>query len=270
MKAKRYGGGRQTEIADEIDRHIEEVTIKGYSIIPGLLSAAELATWRTKIDQVYERQEKEFGRDELESIQDLNVCRAPLLYDEDFIGLAAHPGILPIIERMLGAWFILNLQNAVINRPEIEHHQSSWHRDLPHQNFVISSPLAINALFAMDEFSAKTGGTQILPFSHRSEDLPSDAYIERNLLTVDIPAGSAIIFDAMLFHRAGSNRSDMIRRAVNHLYTRPILKQQYDFPVALQKGRTFEPKIAQLLGMTSQVPSTDVDWRRSRLKRKKA
>jgi ectoine hydroxylase-related dioxygenase (phytanoyl-CoA dioxygenase family) len=264
MKESFYGRIVQTEVNNEIARHVEEIAVRGFTVIPNLFLEAELAAWRDKIDSIYEQQESEFGKDNLIAIQELNMCRAPLLYDFDFIQLATHPLVLSVVKQFLGDWFILNLQNAIINHPHQAHHQSSWHRDLPYQNWVISRPIAINALLAIDDFSEQTGGTHIVPFTHKTEVLPSDAYIDRNRVVAVAPAGSAIVFDTMLFHRAGSNSSENIRRAVNHLYTTPILKQQYDFPRALAEQTNIDPDIARLLGYTSQVPINVRAWRDAR------
>lgn len=270
MKDKFYGSFEQTAVDNEAERYAEEIVVKGFTIITGLCSDEELAVWRGKIDRQYERQEAEFGREVLASINELDMCRAPLLYDLDFLKLARHPRVCEVVQLLLGDWFILNLQNSIINRPGASHHQSSWHRDLPYQNYTISRPLAINALWAIDEFSATTGGTEVLPFTHKTEVLPSDAYIAGNGATAVAPPGSAIVFDSMLFHRAGRNRSNIVRRAVNHVYTKPILKQFYDFPRALGDRTDLDPSDARLLGYTSQVPVDDVAWRRARLERTRA
>jgi len=264
VKENFYGRIEQTRVSNDVARYAEEIGFRGYTVIPDLFSPAELSEWRNKIDSVYLQQEVEFGREALIAIQELDMCRAPLLYDFDFVRLANHPTILSVVKHFLGDWFILNLQNAIINRPGKIHHQSSWHRDLPYQNWVISRPLAINALFAIDEFSEKTGGTQLVPFTHKTEVLPSDDYIAANRVVASAPAGSAIVFDSMLFHRAGANTSQITRRAVNHLYSTPILKQQYDFPRALEGRQALDPDVARLLGCTSQVPLDDRAWRKAR------
>lgn len=168
---------------------------------------------------------------------------------------------------MLGPWVILNLQNAIINRPNERHHQSQWHRDLPYQEWVISRPLAIGALFAIDQFSAETGGTIVVPASHRQEKLPSAQYLRRHTKQIVAQPGSVLLFDAMVFHRSGENTSERVRRGVNHLYTAPILKQQYDFPRALGESFTSDPGIRQLLGFTSSVPVDVLQWRRDRKSR---
>jgi ectoine hydroxylase-related dioxygenase (phytanoyl-CoA dioxygenase family) len=261
MKETFYGQVEQTKAEDNVSLHVEEITIRGFTIMPPLFSSAELTSWRQKIDTLYERQENEFGRDALAAIHELDVCRAPILYDFDFVRMVSHPRILAVVRQLLGEWFILNVQNAIIIRPATAHHQSSWHRDLPYQNYVISKPLAISALIAIDELSEETGGTHVLPFTHKSEVLPSNSYIDSNRVITTAPAGSVIIFDSMLFHRAGTNRSKIIRRAVNHVYTIPIIKQNYDFPRALGKQEKLDPLTARLLGYTSLVPLDDKAWR---------
>jgi ectoine hydroxylase-related dioxygenase (phytanoyl-CoA dioxygenase family) len=124
--------------------------------------------------------------------------------------------------------------------------------------------LAITALLAIDEFSEETGGTHVIPFSHKSEVLPSDTYISSNNIVARASAGSALVFDSMLFHRAGTNSSQIIRRAVNHVYTTSIIKQNYDFPRALGRQEDLDPLTARLLGYTSQVPLDDKAWRENR------
>jgi len=259
-----YGRVEQTIADDAVARYAEEIAVRGYTIMPALFSPEELAVWRQKIDTVYETQEREYGRDSLAAIQELDTCRAPLLYDFDFLKLAIHPAILSVVTKVIGDYFILNQQNVVLNRPNVAHHQAAWHRDLPYQNWVISRPLSLSSLLVIDEFSESSGGTHILPYSHKTERLPSDAYIETNQVAISAPAGSALVFDSMLFHRAGANRSKMTRRAANHLYTIPLLKQQYDFPKALGERNDLTPDIAQMLGYTSQVPIDDRSWRAAR------
>ena len=265
MQEKTYGVVARSAASSGIQVHVEEIRNRGYSILPDVLSPDELFEWRKRIDVTYKKQEEKFGRDHLVAINELDLCRAPLLYDRAFIALAEHPRVIEIVKVLLGDWFVLNLQNAIINRPGTEHHQSSWHRDLPYQSFVSSKPLSINALFAIDDFSAQTGGTQFLPFSHKIENLPSSQYVANNFIHGEASAGTIILFDSMVFHRAGANSSAHIRRAINQMYTVPILKQQYDFARSLADERSaFSESVLRLLGFASQMPANDREWRASR------
>jgi ectoine hydroxylase-related dioxygenase (phytanoyl-CoA dioxygenase family) len=272
MERMSYGKVLQRSADDPTSKCLEEILELGYSVVPGVYTAAELSSWRERIDEVYSRQESTFGRNTLEAMQDADVARALLLYDDEFLSMAIDPRILPVLTKILGEWFILHLQNGIINRPGEAHHQRLWHRDLPYQNFTISRPLAVSVLIVIDDFSVETGGTEVLPASHRSEFLASEPYIDAHMVAVTAPSGSALVFDSMLFHRAGLNRARTVRRAVNHVYTTPLIKQQYDFPRSLdRKGRdadSFSPQIARILGFTSQVPLDDKAWRIERTKRR--
>ncbi|WP_144144806.1 phytanoyl-CoA dioxygenase family protein [Paraburkholderia sp. BCC1884] len=267
-----YGDQRPVSVLDDpIAYHLEELCSLGYTVINDVLPGSELDDWRKRIDAVYERQELEVGgRDALIAIGDQDICRAPLLYDQTFLSMARHQKVLAVISRIFGDSFILNLQNAIINRPNERHQQSAWHRDLPYQNWVASRPLAIGALFAIDPFSEETGSTLMLAHSHRRESIPSEAYIRTHAATVTARPGSVVMFDAMVFHRAGYNRSPQIRRGVNHLYTVPILKQQYDFTRALGDVFREDAELRRLLGYTSTVPIDVLQWRRERQTRKTA
>lgn len=260
-----YGKLEQSECESQIDLHVEEIKNIGFSIVENILSEDELETYRKKTDKIYQQQEDQLGLEQLISLKEKNMCRMPLKYDDYFINIATKDKVLAIVKRFLGDFFILNLQNCIINTPNEEHHQSAWHRDLPYQNYVISNPLSISALFCLDPFSEKTGGTMVVPNTHKMDVLPSTEYIKHHSQVVNAKAGSAIVFDSMIFHKAGYNSSNIIRRSVNHMYTTPIMKQFYDFPRSLKGRYLDDPFLAQFLGYTSQTALDDVNWRKDRI-----
>jgi ectoine hydroxylase-related dioxygenase (phytanoyl-CoA dioxygenase family) len=259
-----YGNTRQVEVHNEVERCVEEIKVNGYSFLEKTIPENELKEYRSKIDEVYRKQEEELGRDYLAEINELHIARALLAYDDSFLRLVEYEKTLKIIEKILGEFFILNLQNAIINLPNQAHHQSSWHRDLPYQNFVISQPIAINVFYCIDDFSLETGGTELIPYTHKMEILPSADFIKQHKVVLNCPAGSVVIFDSMLLHRAGYNLSKNIRRGVNHIFSVPIMKQQYDFPAMLKGKFSEDPFLNRLLGYDSQVPSSIVEWRKLR------
>jgi ectoine hydroxylase-related dioxygenase (phytanoyl-CoA dioxygenase family) len=270
MKSKSYGVTQQTEVSDPISQALEELRIMGYTVLKQVITAPELEECRARLDAVYQVQEQALGREALIQIKELDLARCPLAYDDYFLGLATQERVLAHVSRVLGHYYILHLQNGIINRPNEAHHQSSWHRDLPYQNFVISKPLAVNALWCIDPYSPATGATQVLPFSHREEFVPSDHYLDAQAVSLVADAGDVVLFDSMLFHRAGYNSSSIIRRAINHVYTAPILKQQLDLPRMLGGRHAQDPFLAKFLGYESQTAESDVAWRERRLQKQKA
>jgi ectoine hydroxylase-related dioxygenase (phytanoyl-CoA dioxygenase family) len=255
-----------TAAKDPPDLHSEELRIRGFTLVPSGLGPAELDELRGRLDSVYERQAAELGGEEaLARCSEIDVARAPLLYDEAFVHVAANASLLAVAERMLGPNFVLMQQNGLLTRPAADNYQTRWHRDLAYQHWTSSEPLAINALLALDEFTIRSGATFVLPGSHSRPEFPSDDYVRSHGRALEAPAGTFLVMDAMAFHRAGRNVSDRPRRAVNHLIGRPFMAQQFDFAGSLGDRFAGDERLARYLGYRWR-PQPDVPtWRKQRM-----
>jgi ectoine hydroxylase-related dioxygenase (phytanoyl-CoA dioxygenase family) len=85
-------------------------------------------------------------------------------------------------------------------------------------------------------------------------------------VVVDAPAGSAILFDAMLYHKAGVNSSGMTRRGINHIFALPLIHQPISFPRALAGKYSEDPHLRRLLGYDTEPARSAQDWREWKLK----
>jgi ectoine hydroxylase-related dioxygenase (phytanoyl-CoA dioxygenase family) len=263
-----YGIKEANTLVSEVDRQAEEIAVKGFTVVEGIIEDARLEETRRRVDQVYDAQAIEVGGlENLRRINDELVARCLLAYDEYFLAIATSPRILSLLERLLGDYFTILQQNAIINLPGRENYQTSWHRDLIYQHFVPSRPIAVSALVCIDDFSAGTGGTHVLPASHKLEKFPSQDYVTKHEEAVSARAGSAIVFDSMLFHRGGVNTSAQPRRGLNHLYALPFIKQQIDVPRILGGKYSDDEFLSKFLGYESEAAESVVHWRSQRLKR---
>lgn len=268
MKDRSYGVNLQRTVLSIEEAAAEAIRIRGYWVMNDVFNTAELAELRKRIDAVYSVQEKESGTDRLVEIGEKDVARALLAYDDYFLlHVAAHPAMKKIVTHIVGNYHVLSLQNAIINRPETEHHQGAWHRDLPYQNFVGTPILALNALVCIDPFTVETGCTWCVPFSHREQQIPSNDYIEVNKAPLTAEAGSVVFFDSMLFHRAGINVSQITRRAINNLYTTGVIRQQINLPAMLKGKFSDDPYFSVLLGYGATTPDSVVEYRSKRIRK---
>jgi ectoine hydroxylase-related dioxygenase (phytanoyl-CoA dioxygenase family) len=169
-----------------------------------------------------------------------------------------------LVSRLLGDYFVLSQQNSVVLQPMTAHDQSQYHRDLPYQHFVSTQPLAVNALFCVDPFTVESGATLVIPGSHKYEPFPSAQTIRRLERTTVAPEGSFIVLDAMVFHRSGANRGMAPRRAINHVFVLPFIRQQIDLPAALGGRYANDPMLRRLLGYDVQTPASVAQWRAQR------
>lgn len=244
----------------EIKNHLEKIAKNGFTIIENVLSDDECKNISDKLDIINEEEQNEFGKERLEKINEKGILRSLLLKDEKFADLIIHPKVYPIVSAIVGETAILHLQNAIVVFPQKKHGQSHFHRDFT-KDFVSSKPLSLNALWMIDEFNAETGATWIVPGTHKMECWPSDEFLEKNAIQSKGKAGSVLIFDSMLIHRGGSNTSNVTRRAINHQYTRPFIKQQIELPIYLGNKYDKESKIGQVLGYWAIPPKNVLEFR---------
>jgi len=266
---KAYGITKSSNTSSREEEILEELRLNGYSIIERYLDMEECKKLSDKLEKVYAEQESGFGKENLIEIQELNTCRMPFLYDNYFAELLSDSWVVNLFETYVGGKLIFFLQNGILNRPKKEHHQTSWHRDLPYQNYVTSEPIGLNAFYCLTDFNVENGGTVLLPFSHRMERFPSNNYIEKHAVQVDVPVGSLLLFDSFVYHRAGNNTSESVRYGVNHLYVRPLLKQQVDISGGIKDWSKFTIEQQELLGKSFRVPKNVEDFREQRQSKKK-
>lgn len=251
------------------DELAEQVRRVGYAILDGGYSEGELGEVSEKFNVMRSHYVDFWGEENLRSLNEYHVVRAPLIHgDSVFLRLAMNSNLLAVLKKLIAGKFILNQQNGVINPPGETYSQGAWHRDLPYQHYVSSSPLAVNALFCVDDFTFDNGSTFVLPASHKSGAFPSDGYIQRNALQVEAKSGQYILLDCMLFHSGGFNASDRERRAVNHVYTIPSFKQQINLPKNVDENR-LNTEEKQLLGFYYQEPESIRQYLFGRDERKK-
>lgn len=254
----RYGVHAQVQGETDIDRAVESIKLVGYAVVDGGYSDRELGDISAAFDRSLLAAHARFGGQEaLAKMDEHNTIRAPMAIDRAFLDLARNASVLSVARRLVGDYIVLNQQNGIVNPANAQrYNQAAFHRDLPYQHFVSSRPLAVNALFCLDQFTLDNGATLVVPASHKSEAFPSNEMVRAMQAPITAKAGSFIVLDAMLFHSGGINRTGQARRAVNHLYTIPLIRQQIDLPAYLGQDFSSDPDIRRLLGYDVQTPAS--------------
>lgn len=254
-----YGVLMKTIISNEVEKAVEQITNLGFAVINSGYSVDEIASISTIFDEAHAEYVSNFDEDWLRSIDEFYGIRLPLAFNRAFLKLAMNDVVLAVVGKLIQGKFILNQQNAIINPSRQKYNQGAWHRDLPYQHFVTSRPIAINALYCVDDFSNENGATYVLPASHKYEAFPSDEFILNNQMQIAAPVGSFIVLDSMVFHRGGFNGSLNHRRAINHVYTIPHIKQQIDIP-SMVCCDELDEAATELLGCRYAVLRSVIDF----------
>ncbi|EEF21764.1 conserved hypothetical protein [Ricinus communis] len=93
----------------------------------------------------------------------------------------------------------------------------------------------------LDDFTPHNGSTWMLSGSHKYAEKPSDDYFKQHAEQAIGPAGSILLFNSNVWHAGGNNETDLQRRSVTPMFSKPFMKQQFDYPRAMgyDKGDTF-------------------------------
>lgn len=260
-----YGITKRNESLSAVHLIKESISLKGFSIVPNVFEPEKAKQFGSALDNLLLTQEGRFSKEQLAMIREEDIVRMPLAYESLFLELITLPMIREVVESLLGNYYILHLQNGILNKPTKVHHQVSWHRDLPYQDFVSTEPLGINAFLCIDDFTATSGATFLLPFSHKIPFFPSETYVKENEVQLIAPPGSIVFFDSMLYHKAGINTGNFIRRGINTMFVRPILKQQLDVPEMLQGKYENDEFLKKVLGYDSAVAKNIEEYRNRRM-----
>ena len=259
------------KIKGQFSKNIEEIKRNGFTIYPNAIEPNDLAIIRKKIKNIYEIQVDEIGGEEnLDIIHDQGFVMSLLSYDNFFVDFAVGNKCLKFADYFLGSYYQLFCQNGVINQSNRSSDQiiNMWHRDLNYLHFTTSKPFGINIFFCIDDFTPENGATYMLPGSHRFEEFPGIEFAEQHKVQLEAKAGSALVFDAMIFHRAGRNTSDKSRVTMTNIYTYPFMKQQIDLPYSISDYIGNNEMKRKILGFENKTLPNVREFRKLRLDRK--
>jgi len=160
------------------------------------------------------------------------------------------------IERFFNGKYILNAFGAVINSKNIQQYVQKIHRDV--RSFTGDMKMMIQMLVVLDDFTEENGATYFLSGSHKRDDRPDPNYFYNHAVRAIVKRGSIILFDSNLWHAAGTNTTDKIRRALTIGFTPPYIKQQFDYPRSLgyEYGESLSDALRQIIGYNARVPAT--------------
>jgi hypothetical protein len=211
-----------------------------YVVVPDALSVDEVRTINRIIDRdLVENQPMWFERED--GHYQLNVHM--LLAHPEFDITIRPPRLLSLIEAIMGPNLCAEEHSVRIRRPNSDGHTwCQWHRDAsrlaaeaPHHTPYLS------VVFYLTGVDDTTHTFSVVPGSAQSKELlPLDAYDLSTAHHITGPAGTAILFNASMFH-AGNVRQTSSERRTIHIYcgrtTDRYLNNYTIFPRRLWEGK---------------------------------
>ena len=227
------------------ERSILELEVYGFTIVDDVLSADEVASLKKALIRLNE----EVGEERPAPGACRHVSNLPTL-DPIFFPVIDHAKVMPILEHFLDKSLILGSLNSRILRPGDD--DQGFHSDIPREMLNMASPVMMNTVWLLDDFSPENGGTRVVPGTHKSGlPGPPAGFEVKYYHQPTAKAGSVLIFNGQCWHAGGANRSTQNRHGLFSHYRKRMLMFQYDphtnFPAAWFDQLT--PRQKQLMRM---------------------
>jgi ectoine hydroxylase-related dioxygenase (phytanoyl-CoA dioxygenase family) len=230
----------------DIERHLAELRVDGFTILESLLDGPEIARIKDELAP-YLRGEL-MGRNDFEGRCTERVY-ALLAKAPSIAAMVEHPATLSLLDRLLPRNYLLSAALAIHVHPGET--PQPFHSDDGAGGLGLPKPrraFGYSTIWALDDFTTDNGATEVIPGSHHwpSEREPN----ENDVHKVIMHAGSAVLFDGTLLHRGGANVSDHTRLAVTPQYCAPGLRQIENMVLAVppKLARQYSNRLQSLLG----------------------
>ena len=194
-----------------------------------------------------------FGRNDFEGFRSQRLY-ALLAKARSTAELVAHPAVLELVDGVLDAPCLLSANIAINVHPgETAQllHPDDGYCGVPRPR----RPFGVSAVWAIDEFTAENGATEVLPGSHLFGSEPIAATDPR-IRPIEMSPGSVVVFLGTTLHRGGANRSDGVRLGLTPQYCHPWLRQIENMALAVPPDvvATFPERVQELLGYSIMPP----------------
>jgi ectoine hydroxylase-related dioxygenase (phytanoyl-CoA dioxygenase family) len=236
----------------EADAHASSIRRDGFVVLRDVLSPAQVAAMRAALAPYL--QGALMGRNDFEGFHTERVY-ALLAKDPALALLVEHRRLLAIVDRLLAPHYLLSAFLAIHVHPGET--PQGWHFDDGGCRVPRPRPMhGVSAIWALDEFTAENGATQVIPRSHLwGDDAPAPDGAQA--VSICMPAGSVVVLAGTLQHRGGASRGDSTRIGVTPQYCQPWLRQLENMALAVppDRARGLSPRVQELLGYSIAEPS---------------
>jgi len=159
-----------------------------------------------------------------------------------------------------GGNYILNAFGGNLNLKKQFTYASNVHRDV--RTFTREIKFLLNIIVLLDDFTLDNGATHLLAGSHLKPDKPSDEEFFSQADRAVGKSGSIVLWDSNIWHAAGVNLTDLPRRSLSLIYSKPFMKQQFDYPrsVGYENADSLSEACRQIVGYNARVPASLDDW----------
>jgi ectoine hydroxylase-related dioxygenase (phytanoyl-CoA dioxygenase family) len=238
----------------ELEAHLKAVKEDGFTILENVFSAERAKAFGKRVREIERDTLHPLEDDEAEADSSFYRTAGLLRIDSMFWDIPIDPTVTQVVEGVLGNDFLLSTFSGIDLKPAWNTIQPLHPDDAlvpiprPHERAI-----GCTVMWVVDEFNEHTGGTRLLPGSHREPlDLLFSQDKERLSHTIQptMKPGTVLVFDHAIFHGASDNHSDKWRLGLQVSYHAGYIRPYTNWfrSIPIEEVREFPEKLQDLLG----------------------
>jgi len=219
----------------------------GYVVLENLIAPAHVQRLKEALLSVEARHGFGYAKTSFEGLNTVRINNL-LAYDEAFWDVPLQPSVLALAESLLDRELLLSSLCSLTMGPGQTAqplHEDTQQLALPRPR----PPLAVNAMWALSDFTEANGATRIVPGSHKLDHAPAYG-TQVQTVAATMPAGSVMLFDSALWHQGGANTTDERRYALSCYYCAGWMRQQENLQLGIPRetAAKFPRRLQELCG----------------------
>lgn len=232
---------------EQLRTQVDTFRTQGYVVLERLISPEQVQALKTAMLAAEETRGYSYAKTSFEGYKTVRINNL-LTYDEAFWDVPLQPEVLRLAEAILDKELLLSSLCTLTLGPGQT--AQPLHDDMQQLSLPRPRPtLAVNAVWALSDFTEENGATRIVPGSHLFDSPPPyGGTVETVAATM--PAGSVMLFDGALWHYGGANESSERRFALSCYYCAGWMRQQENLQLGIPQdiARCFPRRLQELCG----------------------
>ena len=219
-----------------IEDIVRDINMNGFSIAEGVIPEDKVAEVREGVinagaeefARVAEEREKSRAQGHIIGAEGVDQAKGLINHTQVFVPYLTHDKFLGVAEAIFGPHISLIWTSVLINNPGTK--RFYWHADWPYNQTNAShipapypdAIMGLASIWMLTPFNKETGGTLVVPGSHRMNNNPSAEGIKgidrhapyKTEMQVSGNPGDVLIYDPRLWHAVAPNVSSEARVAL--------------------------------------------------------
>lgn len=230
-----------------IDELVADIRSQGFAIVPDVIPIETVDLLRESLNATMELSNTPRGTNVFLGTQSRRVFNL-LEHGAPYDQIPLLEPLFSTAESILGRDFLLSSLTGFLTYPgqtpqPIHADDAGIPLERPHQ------PLAILGILALTDFTHENGGTRVVPGSHLFNRRPTGDD-DCDTLTVEMGAGSMLIYNGSIWHGGSANDSDSTRMGIICNFCAGWIRQEENLMFGLSRDQVaqFDPRLRKLVG----------------------